>query len=131
MIVLDTHAWVWWVSRSNGLSRKARELIDRAAAADGMYVSSISVWEVAQLVAKRRLELSMAVGDWIAKSESLPFLTFVPVDNCIALKSTQLPGYLHQDPADRIIIATALSLGTSIVTKDRKIQSYSAVETLW
>jgi len=55
----------------------------------------------------------------------------VPVDNDIARLSVQLPEYPHQDPADRMIIATALSLGARIVTKDHKFQAYTGVPTVW
>jgi PIN domain nuclease of toxin-antitoxin system len=55
----------------------------------------------------------------------------VPVSNSIALKSVQLPGALHNDPADRIIIATAVSLGAVLVTKDEKIRNYPHVKTAW
>ena len=131
MIVLDTHAWVWWVGRPELLSEKANQRIDGAMDDAGIYISSISCWEVSLLVKKGRLELTTDVGDWIASSEALPFFHFVPVDNRIALRSNHLPGELHNDPADRMIIATTLTLGATLITKDRKIRSYSGVETLW
>ena len=63
-------------------------------------------------------------------SEALPYLTtFVPVSNRIALSAVALP--LHPDPADRIIVATALYVGSSLVTKDDKIQAFSGVESVW
>lgn len=83
------------------------------------------------LVSRGRLELTMDAADWIARCEALPFLSFVPVDNEVALRSTRLPGRLHHDPADRIIIATALSLGATLVTKDRRIRAYEHVPTVW
>ena len=131
MIVLDTHVWVWWLSGIEPISRRASRLIADAVAQKGIYVSSISVWEVAHLVARGRLKLTVAVADWLAKSEALPFVNFIPVDNAIALKSVQLPEPLHQDPADRIIIATAITLGFPVVTKDRKITDYPHVKTIW
>ncbi len=131
MIVLDTHVWLWWLSGFERLSRKASRLIAHAIPQKGIYVSSISVWEVAQLVARRRLQLAMNVTDWLAKSEALPFVNFIPVDNAIAIKSVELPEPLHQDPADRIIIATALILGFPLVTKDRGITKYAHVRTIW
>ena len=94
-------------------------------------VSSISAWEVALLVKHKRLKLSMDVADWIAISENLPFIQFIPVSNSIAVRSVNLPLPLHDDPADRIIIATALSVGASIVTKDKKISDYSHITTIW
>ena len=131
MIVLDTHAWIWWVSSPEFLSETAKKTIDEAITGKKIFISSISTWEVAVLVARGRLELTMSPEDWIAASEALPFFDFVPVSNSIALKSVQLPGELHSDPADRIIIATAISLGAVLVTKDEKIRNYQHVKTLW
>ena len=131
MIVLDTHAWIWWVGRPELLSQKARRRIDSAMDDANIYISAISSWEISLLVKKRRLELTTDVEDWIAASEALPFFRFVPVDNRIAVRANLLPGQLHEDPADRIIVATTLLMGATLITKDRKIRGYSQVETLW
>jgi len=131
MIGLDTHAWIWWVSSPAFLSETAKGIIDGAATERNIFISAISTWEVAILVMRGRLKLTMSAGDWVAASEALPFLNFVPVSNSIALKSVQLPGALHDDPADRIIIATAVSLGAILVTKDEKIRNYPHVKTAW
>lgn len=131
MIVLDTHAWIWWVSNPELLSEKAKQIIDEAATGKSVFISSISAWEIAILVSRDRLKLTMSPDDWVAASEALPFFEFVPVSNSIALKSVQLPGSLHNDPADRIIIATAVSLGAYLVTKDEKIRNYPHVKTVW
>lgn len=131
MIVLDTHAWIWFASKPEALSKKARKALDAAVNDKNVLISSISVWEVALLVKNKRLKLSMDVLDWIAKSENLPFIQFIPVSNSIAVKSVNLPPPLHPDPADRIIIATALSTGAPLVTKDKKIAAYSHVKTIW
>ena len=131
MIVLDTHAWIWFTSKPDVLSGKAKYAVDRAVKEKNIFVSSISAWEVALLVKNNRLQLSMDVTDWIAKSENLPFIQFIPVSNSIALKSVNLPPPLHPDPADRIIIATAASIGAAIVTKDKKISDYAHVKTIW
>ena len=131
MIVLDTHAWIWFTSKPDVLSRKAKNAVEAAVKGKSVLISSISAWEVALLVKKKRLTLSMDVTDWIAKSENLPFIQFIPVSNSIAVKSVNLPQPLHMDPVDRIIIATALSTGAPIVTKDKKILDYSHVKTIW
>jgi len=131
MIVLDTHAWIWFTSSPEALSKKAKKVVEAAVKEKNILVSSISVWEAAILVKKGRLRLTMDVTDWIAISENLPFIQFIPVTNSIAVKSVNLPLPLHDDPADRIIIATALSTGASIVTKDKKISDYSQVKTIW
>jgi PIN domain nuclease of toxin-antitoxin system len=131
VIVLDTHAWVWFVSNPEKLSREAKEAIDASLQEKGAFISSISAWEVALLVAKERLKLTMEVSEWIGKSERLPFLSFVPVDNAIAVTSVNLPEPLHQDPVDRIIIATAMTMGASVVTKDQKILDYPHAKAIW
>jgi PIN domain nuclease of toxin-antitoxin system len=131
MIVLDTHVWVLFVSNPELLSKKAKRSLDAAMEEKGILISSISAWEVALLVAKKRLKLTIDVIDWIAKSEVLPFIKFIPVDNAVAIKSVNLPQPLHNDPADRIIIATAISMGSPLVTKDEKILKYPHVQTIW
>ena len=131
MIVLDTHAWIWFISSPELMSKKAERAISDAADQNAVIISSISVWEVALLVAKKRLELTLDVEDWIAKSEALPFMQFVPVDNSIAKKAVNLPQPLHSDPADRIILATALSIGAPLVTKDKKLLRYPYTRTIW
>lgn len=131
MIVLDTHVWVWWVSDPVRLSAKAKTAIDRAITEKGILLSSISAWEVAVLVKKGRMRLTLGVSDWIAKTEGLPFVRFVPVNNRIAVQSVELPGVFHDDPADRLITATALTMGAALITKDRRILEYEHVKTVW
>jgi PIN domain nuclease of toxin-antitoxin system len=131
MIVLDTHAWIWFVNDPRQLSAPARRAAEEAMSGRSIYISSISALEVALLAASGRIELTIDVHDWIAKSEALPFINFVPVDNAIFLRSVFLPGPLHADPADRVIIATALMKGIPVVTKDEKIRKYSKVKSIW
>ena len=131
MIVLDTHTWLWWVSNPENISPPARKIIDNTVENDEILISSISAWEIALLVAKGRLQLTIEVSDWIAKSERLPFVKFIPIDNAIAVKSVSLPKPLHNDPADRIIVATATIVGASLVTKDERILNYPHVKTIW
>ena len=131
MIVLDTHVWVWWVSGLEPLSTRAASLIDQAVRDRAILVSCISVWEVAMLVKRGRLALTMDVEDWVARSEALPFLRFVPVENRVALAAVGLPEPLHGDPADRIIVATARTLGATLVTRDERLWNYPHVNTAW
>ena len=131
MILLDTHAWIWFVADPDRLSARARAAVNTGIDKRQVLVSSISSWEVAMLVAKGRLALTLPVQDWIAKAEMLPFLNFIAVDNGIALKAVSLPEPLHSDPADRIIIATAIREGAALVTKDQKILDYPHVRTIW
>ncbi|MBI2403586.1 MAG: type II toxin-antitoxin system VapC family toxin [Gemmatimonadetes bacterium] len=132
MIVLDTHALVWWVSDPERIPAKARREIGRTVkGGDAVVVSSISVWEVTMLVARGRLQLTVDVETWIAHVEALPFVQFVPVDNRVAIRAVRLEGFRHRDPADRMIVATALGLGATLVTADERLQAYHPVKTLW
>ena len=131
MIVLDTHTWIWFVSNPELLSNKAKKSINKAIKEKAILISSISAWEVALLVLKKRLVLTVDVSDWIMKSEALPFIKFIPVSNSIAVKSVNQIEPIHSDPADRIIIATAISEGAPLITKDEKILAYPHVQTIW
>ncbi|MDQ7859370.1 MAG: type II toxin-antitoxin system VapC family toxin [Armatimonadota bacterium] len=131
MTVLDTHAWVWLVADPKRVSARARRHIDAEMRGGPLLVSSMSVWEVAMLADRKRLELTMEVEDWVRHCEGLPFLSFVPVSNRVALQTVALPGFPSADPVDRIIVATALGLGAAVVTADRRIRSYPRVRTVW
>lgn len=131
MIVLDTHVLVWWISDPEKLSPKAQQLINTEKENGMLLISSISVWEIYMLISKKKLALSIDTDRWLETIESLPFIAFVPVDNTIAANSVSLPGELHADPADRIIIATARSKGIPLVTCDQKIRNYAHVESVW
>jgi PIN domain nuclease of toxin-antitoxin system len=128
VIVLDTVTWIWRASDPKRLSAKARRAMDGA---DGALVSAISVWEVAMLVAKRRIRLDRPVEQWVDIALALPGIQLAALDPAIAVRSTQLPGELHRDPADRIIIATALERAAPIVTSDERIRSYPHVQSVW
>ncbi|OGM26867.1 twitching motility protein PilT [Candidatus Woesebacteria bacterium RIFCSPHIGHO2_01_FULL_39_28] len=131
MILLDTHTFVWWIGNPEFLSIKAKQEIDKAKNKREILVSSISVWEICLLVTKKRLKLTMDVETWIEKVEELSVVKFVPIDNKIAIKSTQLLDPFHKDPADRIIVASALENGATLITSDKKILEYPFVKTLW
>ena len=132
MIVLDTHAWVWWLSRPDYLPDPARAAIG-GSLDEGvpLCVSAVSVWEVALLVERGRLEMTMDVADWVARAESAPEIRLVAVDARIGVRAVRLANFPHRDPADRMIIATALHLGAAVVTADRRLRNYASVATIW
>jgi PIN domain nuclease of toxin-antitoxin system len=73
----------------------------------------------------------MDVSEWISASERLPFIRFIPIDNSIAVRSVHLPESLHRDPADRIIISTAMKYGAPIITMDKKISDFPNARSIW
>lgn len=131
MIVLDTHALVWWVTGDTALSKRAKGEIKRELDGGEIIVSAISAWEISMLVVNQRLVLSMEVGAWLATVADIEAVHFLPVDVEIATRSVELPGEFHKDPADRMIVATARKLAVPLVTKDDKIRTYQHVKTIW
>ena len=128
MIVADTHAWIWWTTTSSRLSVPARHALDQATE---IGVCAISVWEVAMLVRHRRLELDRPVLTWIRQALATPRVTLLeltPERAVAAATSDDLP---HGDPADRMIVATAIALRAPIATKDREMRRCRAVRTVW
>ena len=123
---------VWWVTgQTAALSRKARTAIDKEAARGEILVSSISAWEIAMLVERGRLHLTMDVEKWLDIVTEIEAVRFVPVSNRIAVKSVALPGEFHKDPADRLIVATARDAAAPLVTADENIRHYTHVATIW
>lgn len=132
MIVLDTHALVWWLgTERKRLSAAALKAIEREQASGEVVVSSISAWEIAMLVQCSKLDLSMDVLSWLGAASEIENLKFLPVDNVVAVKSRLLPGEFHPDPADRIIVTLARELAVPLVTADEKIRRYAHVVTVW
>lgn len=131
MIVLDTHTLVWWVAGDPTLSKRAKAAIEREMAGGAIVVSAISAWEIAMLVEREKIVLSMDVASWLATVAEIEAVRFMPIDTEIATKSVGLPGVFHKDPADRMIVATARKLAVPLVTKDEKIRAYAHVKTIW
>lgn len=124
-VVLDTHAWIWWVAGAQ-LSEDARAAIEAASRVGTVLVPAISVWEVAMLESKGRLSLSVPVREWCRRGLSLPGFSLAELTPEVAIESCQLPGTMHPDPADRLIVATARVHGLKLVTRDDKLQVYGA-----
>ncbi|MEE9352611.1 MAG: type II toxin-antitoxin system VapC family toxin [Thiotrichaceae bacterium] len=132
MIVLDTHALIWWVNGDKRLSKLAHSAIGSETKNEGLIlVSSITTWEIALLVEKKRLFLTMDIDDWLRTVAEIECVKFVPVDNDIAIHSVRLPGEFHPDPADRIITALARQHSVPLITSDSKIRNYQHVKTIW
>jgi PIN domain nuclease of toxin-antitoxin system len=131
-LLLDTHCWIWMQFGLQELS-SARGLVTlrEAAGQARLLVSVISVWEVALLESKGRIRLWMDCETWVRQALATPGLTLAPLTPEIAIASTRLPGDLHGDPADRLIVATALILGATLVTKDARLRGYRGVPSLW
>jgi len=129
--LLDTHAWVWWVSEDRRLSRPARRAIDKAQAVEALSLSLISVWEVAKKVEKGQLVLDRPLDDWLDLATMRPGLHLADLTRPILTESCRLPPPFHGDPADQIVVATARDRDATIVTRDGRIRSYAHVRSVW
>ncbi len=132
MILLDTHILVWFISNPEKLSKKAKKAIEREIdTKKQILVSSISIWEIYMLVKKDRIKLTIDIDSWIKKIEQSGLFEFVPIDNQISIKSVELNNKFHEDPADRMIVATSLILDAKLITSDKKILNSKKVQTIW
>ncbi len=127
MIILDTHIFVWWVHKSPDLTERQIEIILRNEKS-GLGVSSISCWEIAKLVEKKRLQLSIDIEQWFNIALSYPGVELVHLTPQIIVASTRLPGNFHKDPADQLIVATARVLDVPVLSADEKILKYQHVK---
>ena len=125
-LLLDTHIWLWYLAGdTERMSADAVELLRRGAASAGLLISDISVWEIANKAAKGKLTLVPNASTWVEQAGRVPGFTFVPLNRDVLLFSTQLPGTVHGDPADRMLIATAALRRISLITADRLIIAYA------
>jgi PIN domain nuclease of toxin-antitoxin system len=121
-VVLDTHVWIWMAAGDQRASQ-LRGYTGR------LILPAISVWETAMLAAKGRLKLKPDVDTWVRQNLGAP-VEMEPLSAEISIRSSRL-GDFHGDPADRIIVATALALQMSLVTADQQIHEWNRkTETL-
>lgn len=131
MILLDTHALIWWIEGSGRLSGRAAAAIEDDAPA---VISPISFWEVAVLVERGRIGVDRDLGRWcrdLLASGRAHVATLTP---SAAISAARLPDF-HGDPADRFIYATARELSVALVSKDARIREYARdhgdVQVIW
>lgn len=125
-MLIKKHIWVWWVAGDPRLKPSNLSAITDAEST-GIFVSIISVWEVAKLVEYGKLTLSIPVADWLKAAETYHGLSVLPLTTEIVVDSTQLPGEFHKDPADQLIVATSRVNGLTLMPMDTKILAYPYV----
>lgn len=125
--LLDTHALLFWYLQRE-VSPEFIEYFDRQAENGNVYVSTVSMWEIALLKKKGRIEIE-EIHQW--KDELLLHSPAKFIEPSISdmIDSTLLPDH-HKDPFDRLLIAHATNTGACLVTRDKLISNYS-VETVW
>ncbi|MGH7957239.1 MAG: type II toxin-antitoxin system VapC family toxin [Opitutaceae bacterium] len=123
----DTHAWIWAANNDAQLSRRARQLLRNSEPAEHA-IADISLWETAMLAGRGRVTLTAPIERWL--DHALAHITVLPITKGIAVHSASST-WAHHDPADRLIVATALEHGLTLVTKDTAIARWGGVKTVW
>jgi PIN domain nuclease of toxin-antitoxin system len=128
VIVVDTHAWIWWIAEPTRLGKGARRALK---AARRIGVPAICCLEVATLAERQRITLDRPILDWLQDALSAPGIELLGLTPAIALRGAQLLPVFPGDPADRLIVATALVESAALVTKDERIEVSGFVRTIW
>lgn len=119
---MDSHVLIWLDEGNDRLGQTSRKLIDDALRDSGLAASAISFWEIAMLVHKGRLKSTLDLAAW--RQELLLLgLAEIPVSGSIGIQAAALKGF-HGDPADRLITATALEQGATVITADERLLSW-------
>ncbi|TVP78164.1 MAG: type II toxin-antitoxin system VapC family toxin [Puniceicoccaceae bacterium] len=126
-LLLDTCALIWLVSESKRFSTKQRTALEQASQ---VYISAISCAEIACLTDRGRIDLSQHWKNWFDQHTTQNGIRIKDIDYPTISEAYSLPGEFHQDPCDRIIVATARILDLSLITNDRKLHTYPFVRTI-
>lgn len=124
-LLLDTHVWIWLAyGESRRIKPAAVRAIEDAGSRKAIRISVVSVWEIALLESKGRLELPVPISEWTKLALDRPDFELVGLEPEIAIESCNLPAGFHADPADRFLVATARLKNAVIVTRDKRILKY-------
>jgi PIN domain nuclease of toxin-antitoxin system len=129
VIVVDTHVLLWWAFDPDKLSVEAQRRVDNMDRHGG-FASAISIWEIGVKIKRRKLELPISIEELAGRIERGGVLELLPVDTSTWLRSLSL-AWEHPDPADRVIVATALMRGVPLLTKDATIHAFQEVTCIW
>ncbi len=127
MIVLDTHTWFWWITDSAEL---AEPVVGLLAAEDEVVVPSICLWEMGMLAARGRIDIGDDVTGFLEEALSWRGVRLKEITPAIAVRAGRLPRSFPGDPADRLIVATALELDAPLATRDDRILASGLVPTI-
>lgn len=127
--LLDTHVLVDWIAGGE-LSKPHRRVINKATEESPLWVCDITLWEIAMLFERGRIDLDLPLRDWLERATAPPLVQRTSITPAVAAEVAVLPDSFHRDPADRIIVSTARVLGATLLTRDRRIIDAKLVPVL-
>lgn len=126
-MLLDTHVVLWLDAGDEALRPSTRAMLeDHWRGGNTLCVSAVSAWEIALLVDLGRIALDLEPHAWLARFLARSGLEAIPLSLTAAIRAYALLGLAHRDPADRLLIATAIELACPLVTYDERILEFSA-----
>jgi PIN domain nuclease of toxin-antitoxin system len=128
--LLDTHAWIWWIEQDARLGARSISVLDALPPDRRPFLCDISLWEVATLIERNRLEIDVPLDEWLQAASHPRSVQVVPVSARIAAEVARLPDTFHRDPADRLIVATSRAHRIPVLTHDDRIRR-SRLVALW
>lgn len=131
MIVMDTCAIIWDALDPTQLTQKAKDAINKADANNTLMIADISIWEIAMLIQKKRLEIDTTASHFIKLFLQSRNVSVMPISAEIAEMSVSFSSDINNDPADRLILATAIVHNAKLVTADNNLLASNTINTLW
>jgi PIN domain nuclease of toxin-antitoxin system len=130
-VLADTHVAIWAVITPENISANASAAFADAERQGGLYIADISLWEIAMLIQKQRFYPGTSTEEFLQLMLKAYNFSVVCINAAIAATAVLLPANVNKDPADRIIVATALSLNIPLISADTNLRSSSVVTTIW
>jgi PIN domain nuclease of toxin-antitoxin system len=124
-IVVDTHVLLWALLQPEELTEEIKHQITLAQENSRLFISSISLWEIAMLKFKKRINIYEPIKDFLESITNINGISIKDISPEIAAESILLMDNFHGDPADRIIVATAKCYGAMLLTRDQKILTWA------
>lgn len=129
-VLLDTHVWLWWLLGSERLNATELKALDQLAASGNVCLAAMSLWEAQMLQAKHRLTLNRPFPVWLRQAAAPEVVQLLPLDAEVVITVDALPSTFHGDPADRLIVATAMAHDLPLATHDQAIRA-SGLVPIW
>jgi len=129
-VLLDTHILLYWFGKDTRLSKRQTRTLQQANSDKPLFITDITLWEIANLHSLNRISLHLPLRDWLEAATAQPLVQRIGLSPAVAAAVAGLPSTFHRDPADRIIVATAQVIGATLMTHDSRIIDANLVPIL-